>query len=52
MVIPDDHFTDMVEVFQIRTAGVGMEVDDVLEEAEYEIGQMCQCANMPINEKI
>ena len=46
MVVPDDHFTDMVEVFQIRATGVGMEVDDVLEEAEYEIVIMCQCANM------
>ena len=37
MVVPDDHFTDMVEVFQIRTTGVGVAVDDVLEEAADEI---------------
>ena len=39
MVIPDDHLTNMVEVFQIRTVRVVVEVDDVLEEAADEINQ-------------
>ena len=37
MAVSDDHFPDMAEVFQIRATGMGVEVDDLLEEAADEI---------------